>query len=80
MEQHIEVTIRHGCNMNIDDKIDILRLKILSIESDIAEHIRILEEDTLQEGDEQVINKSLSDLQQSLNALNEHMNVLTNQE
>jgi len=66
--------------MNIDDKVDILRLKILSIELNIAEHIRILEEDTLQEGDEQVINKSLSDLQQSLNALNEHMNVLTNQE
>jgi hypothetical protein len=65
--------------MNIDDKIDILRLKILSIEYDIAEHIRILEEDTLQEGDEQVINRSLSDLQQSLNVLNEHMKVLTNQ-
>jgi hypothetical protein len=64
--------------MNIDDKIDILRLKILSIEHDIAEHIRILEEDTLQEGDEQVINKSLSDLQESLNALNEHLKVLTN--
>lgn len=64
--------------MNINDKIDILKSRIVCIESSVAEHIRILEEDILQEGDEQVINKSLSDLRQSLNALNEHMKVLTN--
>lgn len=78
MVQLTEVTIRHGYNMNIDDKIEILRLKISSIEYNIAEHVRILKEDELQEGDEQVVNKSLLDLQQSLNALIEHMKVLTN--
>jgi hypothetical protein len=64
--------------MNIDDKIKILNTRIDSIEFSISEHLRILKEDTLQEGDEEVINRSLSDLQSSLNALNEHMHVLTN--
>lgn len=64
--------------MNINDKIDILNLKINLIEKDISEHNRILEEDILQEGDEPVIQNSLSDLHRSLNALNEYMQLLTN--
>jgi hypothetical protein len=64
--------------MNINDKINILNLKINLIEKDITEHSRILEEDILQEGDEPVIQNSLSDLHMSLNALNEYMQLLTN--
>lgn len=64
--------------MNISDKIEILDIRIKSIEFSISEHIRILKEDILQEGDEQVINESLSRLYKSLNALNSYMQVLTN--
>ena len=64
--------------MNINDKINVLDLRIKLIQDDINEHIRILEEDTLQDGDEEVIRRSLSDLYRSLNALNDYMQVLTN--
>ena len=78
MVQHIEATIRHGYNMNINDKINILNFRINLLQADISDHLRILEEDTLQDGDEQVIKKSLSDLYMSLNAIEEHLQVLTN--
>ena len=80
MEQPIEVTIRTGCNMNINDKINILESRIKLIQGDIKEHDRILVEEInlLQDGDEEVIRRSLSDLYRSLDALNEYMQVLTN--
>lgn len=78
MEQLIEVTTRIGYNMNIDDKIDIIKSRIRLIENDIYEHNRILEEDILQDGDEEVIRNSLFNLNASVEALNEHIQVLTN--
>jgi len=78
MEQLIEVTTRIGYNMNINDKIHVLDLRIKLIQGDIDEHNRILEEDTLQDGDEEVIRRSLSDLYRSLKALNDYIQVLTN--
>ena len=78
MEQPIEATIRRGYNMNINDKINVLDLRIKLIQDDINEHNRILEEDTLQDGDEEVIRRSLSDLYRSLDALNNYIQVLTN--
>ena len=77
-EQLIEVTIRHGYNMNINDKIDIVNLRIKLIEDDIYEHNRILKEDILQDGDEEVINSSLLDLHLGLDALKEYIEVLIN--
>jgi hypothetical protein len=64
--------------MNINDKINMLDLRIKLIQDDINEHSRILEEDTLQDGDEEVIRRSLSNLYRSLDALNDYMQVLTN--
>ena len=64
--------------MNINDKINVLDLRIKLIQDDINEHNRILEEDTLQDGDEEVIRRSLSDLYRSLDALNNYIQVLTN--
>jgi hypothetical protein len=64
--------------MNINDKINMLDLRIKLIQDDIDEHSRILEEDTLQDGDEEVIRRSLSNLYRSLDALNDYMQVLTN--
>jgi hypothetical protein len=78
MEQLIEVTTRIGYNMNINDKIHILDLRIKLIQGDIDEHNRILEKDILQDGDEEVIRRSLSDLYRSLEALNNYIQVLTN--
>ena len=78
MEQPIEATIRRGYNMNINNKINVLDLRIKLIQDDIDEHSRILEEDTLQDGDEEVIRRSLSDLYRSLDALNNYIQVLTN--
>ena len=77
--QHTEAIIRRGYNMNIttNDKIRILESRIKLVQEDIEEHNRILEEDILQEGDDQVIQNSLSNLHRSLDALNEHMKVLT---
>ena len=56
----------------------VLDLRIKLIQDDINEHNRILEEDTLQDGDEEVIRRSLSDLYRSLDALNNYIQVLTN--
>ena len=78
MGQPIEATIRRGYNMNINNKINVLDLRIKLIQDDINEHNRILEEDTLQDGDEEVIRRSLSDLYRSLDALNNYIQVLTN--
>jgi len=80
MEQPTEAIIRHGYNMNINDKINILESRIDLIQADIEEHNRILSEEIslLQDGDEEVIRRSLSDLYSSLEALNGHMQVLTN--
>jgi hypothetical protein len=80
MEQPIEATIRRGYNMNINDKIDILNSRIESVQVDIMEHNRILAEEMnlLQDGDEEVIRKSLFNLYRSLDALNDYMQVLTN--
>jgi hypothetical protein len=66
--------------MNINDKINILESRIKLIQGDIKEHDRILVEEInlLQDGDEEVIRRSLSDLYRSLDALNEYMQVLTN--
>ena len=78
MGQPIEATIRRGYNMNINNKINVLDLRIKLIQDDINEHNRILEEDTLQDGDEEVIRRSLSDLYRSIDALNNYIQVLTN--
>lgn len=66
--------------MNINDKINVLESKIQFIQVYIEEHNRILAEeiDLLQDGDEEVIRRSLSDLYRSLDALNDYMQVLTN--
>ena len=66
--------------MNINDKINVLESKIQFIQVYIEEHNRILAEeiDLLQDGDEEVISRSLSDLYRSLDALNDYMQVLTN--
>jgi hypothetical protein len=64
--------------MNINDKIDIVNLRIKLIEDDIYEHNRILKEDILQDGDEEVINSSLLDLHLGLDALKEYIEVLIN--
>jgi hypothetical protein len=64
-------------SITTNDKINILGLRIKLVQEDIEEHNRILEEDILQEGDDQVIQNSLSNLRRSLDALNEHMQVLT---
>jgi hypothetical protein len=66
--------------MNINDKINILESRIELVQVDIKEHNRILVEEInlLQDGDEEVIRVSLSDLYASLDALNDYMQVLTN--
>jgi hypothetical protein len=66
--------------MNINDKINILESRIELVQVDIKEHNRILVEEInlLQDGDEEVIRGTLSDLYVSLDALNEYMQVLTN--
>lgn len=66
--------------MNINDKINILNLRILNIQEYINEHNRILDEEyhLLSEGDEEAIKNRLYDLNRSLNALNDFMRVLTN--
>lgn len=66
--------------MNINDKINILNLRILNIQEYINEHNRILDEEyhLLSEGDEEAIKNRLYDLNRSLNALNDFMQVLTN--
>jgi len=66
--------------MNINDKINVLDSRIQFIQVYIEEHNRILAEeiDLLQDGDEEVIRRSLSDLYRSLDALNDYMQVLTN--
>lgn len=64
-------------NITTNDKIRMLESRIKLVQEDIEEHNRILEEDTLQEGDDQVIQNSLSNLHLYLDALNEHMSVLT---
>jgi len=66
--------------MNINDKINVLDSRIQFIQVYIEEHNRILAEeiDLLQDGDEEVIRRSLSDLYRSLDVLNDYMQVLTN--
>ena len=66
--------------MNINDKINVLDSRIQFIQVYIEEHNRILAEeiDLLQDGDEEVIRRSLSDLYRSLDALSDYMQVLTN--
>jgi hypothetical protein len=66
--------------MNINDKINILESRIKLIQGDIKEHDRILAEEInlLQDGDEEVIRRSLSNLYRYLDALNDYMQVLTN--
>lgn len=66
--------------MSINDKINILESRIELVQVDIKEHNRILVEEInlLQDGDEEVIRGTLSDLYVSLDALNEYMQVLTN--
>jgi len=80
MEMYIEATTLVGYNMNINDKINVLESRVELIQVDIEEHNRILVEEMnlLQDGDEEVIRRSLSDLYRSLDALNEYMQVLTN--
>ncbi len=80
MEMSIEATTLVGYNMNINDKINVLESRVELIQVDIEEHNRILAEEInlLQDGDEEVIRRSLSDLYRSLEALNDYMQVLTN--
>jgi len=80
MAQPTEAIIRCGYNMSItiDEKISVLEARIKLVQEDIEEHNRTLEEDILQEGDDQVLQNSLSNLRRSLDTLNEYMQVLTN--
>jgi hypothetical protein len=74
-------TILIGYSMEINDKINILELKMSLIQEKIDEHNRVLDEEIhlLSEGDEEVLKNVLLDLNSSINALNNAKQVLTNQ-
>ena len=74
-------TILIGYNMEINDKINIIELKMSLIQEKIDEHNRVLNEEIhlLSEGDEEVLKNVLLDLNRSINALNNAKQVLTNQ-
>jgi hypothetical protein len=67
--------------MEINDKINILELKMSLIQEKIDEHNRVLNEEIhlLSEGDEEVLKNVLLDLNSYINALNNAKQVLTNQ-
>jgi hypothetical protein len=67
--------------MEINDKINILELKMSLIQEKIDEHNRVLDEEIhlLSEGDEEVLKNVLLDLNSFINALNNAKQVLTNQ-
>jgi hypothetical protein len=67
--------------MEINDKINILELKMSLIQEKIDEHNRVLDEEIhlLSEGDEEVLKNVLLDLNSYINALNNAKQVLTNQ-
>jgi hypothetical protein len=81
MEQPMLATILIGYNMEINDKINIIELKMSLIQEKIDEHNRVLNEEIhlLSEGDEEVLKNVLLDLNRSINALNNAKQVLTNQ-
>ena len=74
-------TILIGYSMEINDKINILELKMSLIQEKIDEHNRVLDEEIhlLSEGDEEVLKNVLLDLNSFINALNNAKQVLTNQ-
>ena len=74
-------TILIGYSMEINDKINILELKMSLIQEKIDEHNRVLDEEIhlLSEGDEEVLKNVLLDLNSYINALNNAKQVLTNQ-
>jgi hypothetical protein len=81
MEQPMLATIQPGYNMEINDKINILELKMSLLQEKIDEHNRVLNEEIhlLSEGDEEVLKNVLLDLNRSMDALNNAREVLTNQ-
>jgi len=81
MEQPMLATILIGYNMEINDKINIIELKMSLIQEKIDEHNRVLNEEIhlLSEGDEEVLKNVLLDLNSYINALNNAKQVLTNQ-
>jgi hypothetical protein len=81
MEQLMLATILIGYSMEINDKINILELKMSLIQEKIDEHNRVLDEEIhlLSEGDEEVLKNVLLDLNSYINALNNAKQVLTNQ-
>lgn len=79
MEQLIEVTTRLGCNMNLDDKINVINSRIDYYNNNLKEHNRILDEeiDLLSLGDEEVILSMISNIQAIIKALNDVKTRLT---
>ena len=79
MQQLIEVTIRLGCSMNLDDKISVINSRIDYYNNNLKEHNRILDEeiDLLSLGDEEVILSMLSNIQAIIKALNDVKTRLT---
>ena len=79
MEQLIEVTTRLGCNMNLDDKINVINSRIDYYNNNLKEHNRILDEeiDLLSLGDEEVILSMISNIQTIIKALNDVKTRLT---
>lgn len=76
---HTLATIQVGYNMNIEDKLEIIRLRISIVEEKINVHNRVLFEDynSFQEGDEEVVRNSLADWHRVLDALNSLVESLT---
>jgi len=81
MALHIEAIIRHGSNMNINDKISMVELKIQYYENALKGNIAILEEDfdSLSEGDEEVVLLVIDNITNIINALKNEKQALTNQ-
>lgn len=79
MEQLIEVTIRLGYSMNLDDKISVINSRIDYYNNNLKEHNRILDEeiDLLSLGDEEVILSMISNIQAIIKALNDVKTRLT---
>ena len=70
-EQPIEVTIRIGYNMNINDKMLILNSRIDLHNINLEEHNRILNEELhlLQPGDKEVLTYAISNIESILRVL-----------
>lgn len=73
MEQHIEVTIRRGCSMSIEDKIDMINFRLEMHRINLAEHHRILIEDLplSLDTDNLVVRSMIPEIEAKISALEE---------